>query len=790
MPGPNELDPTLAALAEGQRVFGRFTLVRALGRGTLGVVWFARDETQQRDVELKFLPEVLTRDVVAVADLKLEVERVRDLRHDVFQAIYDFHEDGTRAALCSEFVPGNTLGALCEVRLNGCFDAAELLPWIEPLGDALTHAHRQQLVHRALHPGHLVLTPAGRVKALDFGIAHALHEASMRHRGDESGSGTLTYASPQLAAGALPVPEDDVYSLGATLYDLLAGAAPFSEGGIVPMTQRRAMQDRWGAPIPSAWERVIASCLAKDPAQRPAGVAALMQALREGLKSAPAPAQGEPVVARVDPPPPAPPAPPPASAVQEPPAGKLSVPIAPKVVAANRGTPVVIPPAAPIAVTLPEVEAARAINVQKAHHRGALVALVCLAAAWLAARTMSERGLPPVLPEAPTPPPVSAKAAPKPAIVPPVIPTPPPSTPVPIPATPAPLPATPAPPQSTPAPMPATPAPAIPIPPQSTPAPIPATPAPTIPIPPQSTPAPVPAIPAPPVPAPATTPPATPAPLPSAPIPPPATPAPPVPSTPVPATPPPAPRRAEPVPSSTPPKLGARWTNTLGMPFAPIPKLPVLVAIWETRARDFEAFAKATALPWEPPADGSEYPVANVSFLNAMLFCDWLTTTEQTAGKLKPGQRYRLPTDAEWSAAAGIPPETGATLAERDDAGDKTFPWGAAWPPPPGAGNFRGLNPEKAGANTATIGDVYERLAPVGSFEPTRYGVFDLAGNAAEMVSDFIAPELGLHATRGGSFRDDTERALRLRARGVGESGRGTAPYIGFRIVLDPAAKN
>ena len=72
MHGPNELDPTLAALAEGQRVFGRFTLVRALGRGTLGVVWMARDEAQNRDVELKFLPEVLARDVVTVADLKLE----------------------------------------------------------------------------------------------------------------------------------------------------------------------------------------------------------------------------------------------------------------------------------------------------------------------------------------------------------------------------------------------------------------------------------------------------------------------------------------------------------------------------------------------------------------------------------------------------------------------------------------------------------------------------------------------------------------------------------------------
>ena len=226
------------------------------------------------------------------------------------------------------------------------------------------------------------------------------------------------------------------------------------------------------------------------------------------------------------------------------------------------------------------------------------------------------------------------------------------------------------------------------------------------------------------------------------------------------------------------------------MPFAPVPKIPVLVAIWETRVRDYAAFARATGLPWKAPADGPECPVGNVSYMDALLFCDWLTRTEEAAGRLKPGQHFRLPTDAEWSAAAGIAPEAGSTLRERDDASDKAFPWGADWPPPPGAGNFRGFNPTNSGATTGTNGDIYERLAPVGSFDPNRHGIFDLAGNAAEMVSDFIAPELGLHATRGGSFRDDTEQGLRSRARGVGESDRRSAPYIGFRIVLDPAAAN
>lgn len=224
------------------------------------------------------------------------------------------------------------------------------------------------------------------------------------------------------------------------------------------------------------------------------------------------------------------------------------------------------------------------------------------------------------------------------------------------------------------------------------------------------------------------------------------------------------------------------------MPLAPIAKLPLLVAIWETRVRDFEAFVKATGTLRERAGNGApdDHPVTDVSFLEATLFCEWLTASEAASGRLKAGQHYRLPTDAEWSAAAGIPAEHGPTLRERDDPSDRSFPWGNQWPPPPGAGNFRGVHAPEA----ITDGDSYEQAAPVGTFAPNRLGLFDLGGNVSEMVSDLIAPELGLRATRGASFADADERSLRLRARGVGENDRGTAPYLGFRIVLDLGATN
>src|SRR6185369_3207205 len=96
------------------------------------------------------------------------------------------------------------------------------------------------------------------------------------------------------------------------------------------------------------------------------------------------------------------------------------------------------------------------------------------------------------------------------------------------------------------------------------------------------------------------------------------------------------------------------------------------------------------------------------------------------------------------------------------------------------------LNPSNTSSNDGTKGDLFAQTAPVGSFPPNRQGLFDIAGNVAEIVSDFIAPELGLHATRGGSYLDGDRRVLRTRARGVGEDDHGHTPYIGFRVVLDP----
>ncbi|MBL68693.1 MAG: hypothetical protein CMO74_09655 [Verrucomicrobiales bacterium] len=141
----------------------------------------------------------------------------------------------------------------------------------------------------------------------------------------------------------------------------------------------------------------------------------------------------------------------------------------------------------------------------------------------------------------------------------------------------------------------------------------------------------------------------------------------------------------------------SHFTNTLGMMFKPVPGTDVQFCIWETRVKDYAAYATAKAGvdgSWKKPtalgidfAQKETHPVVNVSWEDANAFCAWLTRKERAAGKIKAGQQYRLPTDAEWSMAVGLGQEKGNTPLEKDEGIKGVYPWGKEWPPPKGAGS-------------------------------------------------------------------------------------------------------
>jgi formylglycine-generating enzyme required for sulfatase activity len=143
--------------------------------------------------------------------------------------------------------------------------------------------------------------------------------------------------------------------------------------------------------------------------------------------------------------------------------------------------------------------------------------------------------------------------------------------------------------------------------------------------------------------------------------------------------------------------------------------------------------------------------VVGVSWEDAKAFCDWLTKKQRKAGKLRSDQSYRLPTDAEWSVAVGLPNESGSTPKEKDGKIKDVYPWGTEWPPPSGAGNYGGSEAHDGKwPNWSTDG--YPRTSPVGSFKANRFGLYDMGGNVWQWCEDWYDESKTLRVLRGSSW--------------------------------------
>jgi formylglycine-generating enzyme required for sulfatase activity len=208
----------------------------------------------------------------------------------------------------------------------------------------------------------------------------------------------------------------------------------------------------------------------------------------------------------------------------------------------------------------------------------------------------------------------------------------------------------------------------------------------------------------------------------------------------------------KPEPPKTEPKTEAKipanaFVNTLGMPFVPVKGTDVQFSMWETRVKDYAANAAANAGvdgSWKKPGFQQEdtHPVVNVSWEDANAFCEWLTKKELAEGKIKAGQKYRLPTDAEWSVAVGLGQEKGNTPKEKSRGIKDVYPWGKEWPPPVGAGNyFKSLNV-----------DNYEYTSPAGSFAANKLGLHDMGGNVYEWCEDKYSSISSRRVLRGASW--------------------------------------
>jgi formylglycine-generating enzyme required for sulfatase activity len=238
------------------------------------------------------------------------------------------------------------------------------------------------------------------------------------------------------------------------------------------------------------------------------------------------------------------------------------------------------------------------------------------------------------------------------------------------------------------------------------------------------------------------------------------------------------------------PKPGQPWTNPDGLRFVPVEGTSVLFAVTETPASLFERFVAEANLAWIAPdgEHGAGYPAGNVTWDNAVAFCQWLTQRDRTARLLGPQQQYRLPTDAEWSLAAGLGVESPGTPAEKSQNESARYVWAGAWPPPKGAGNFAGEEAEvdktEPDLFVAGYDDGFPRIAPVEKFTPNRFGLHDLAGNVMEWCDDWFDASHRGRVARGGSFLSGDARTLAATHRAE-VPPRAGLDVVGFRSVLD-----
>src|SRR5947208_5652871 len=189
-----------------------------------------------------------------------------------------------------EYVDGETLSNLRAEKEQKVFEPHEVAGWIAQLCDALDYSHNHaKVIHCDLKPANLMVNQRSDLKITDFGIARSLSDSVSRLTVEQGRSGTLVYMSPQQLNGERCTHLEDIYSLGATIYELLTSKPPFYTGNIdrqicervaPSMTERRKELDIEPVSVPQVWEDTVAACLAKDPSHRPQSAAEVAQRLQ------------------------------------------------------------------------------------------------------------------------------------------------------------------------------------------------------------------------------------------------------------------------------------------------------------------------------------------------------------------------------------------------------------------------------------------------------------------------------------------------------------------------------
>lgn len=272
----------------------RYLVGELIGRGGMASVYRGQDLTLGRDVAIKILKRELAADSTFRTRFRLEAQAASRMSHPTIVRVYDAGEDTETDAdgtshpvpyIVMELVSGRLLKDIIDA---GPVSIADAVRYTDGILEALEYSHRAGVVHRDIKPGNVMVTPAGQVKVMDFGIARAVSDSSSTVAETTAIIGTAAYFSPEQAKGEPVDSRADLYSAGVVLYELLTGRPPFRAETPVAVAYQHVSE----APItpselvdtvPSSLDAVALRALAKDPFQRYQDAASFRRALDETL---------------------------------------------------------------------------------------------------------------------------------------------------------------------------------------------------------------------------------------------------------------------------------------------------------------------------------------------------------------------------------------------------------------------------------------------------------------------------------------------------------------------------
>jgi serine/threonine-protein kinase len=294
----NGSESASAGLAPG-RGFGGYEVIDRIGAGGMGEVWRARDPSLQREVALKVLPSTAVADEQARARLLREARMASKLNHPNICTIYEVGEAEGQAYIAMELVAGEALSELLATRIPG---DEEVLRLGRQMADALEHAHSNGVVHRDFKSANVVITPEGRAKVLDFGLAARMSKEELDDATTFTAdslelpgtiAGTLAYMAPEQLRGEPADAGSDIWALGVVLYELASGERPFKgntgfelSSEILSSTPPPLASDQEGSSS-ARLQGVVDRCLEKDRGARYPSAGEVREALEKAGMTVP-----------------------------------------------------------------------------------------------------------------------------------------------------------------------------------------------------------------------------------------------------------------------------------------------------------------------------------------------------------------------------------------------------------------------------------------------------------------------------------------------------------------------